>query len=299
LKELLKYSEETLLLLSMNKLLHLIDDEFESQNASKCDLLIHLGFETIQYVIIDKVRDELKALVEYELNGGVGTAGLIKAIENLPECLKEFKYPFNKVKISFDSYQYTFIPDDLFQADQIHEYSKFIENTQASDIMSKEITSANIQNVFAINSILHTVLQTIFKDLKIYGQANSFIQGIKKNYLKNSESKLVVDIHQKHVQIVYFKDSNMVFYNIFDCVNVDELNYFILNCIETLKIDIQQCSIMLSGMVVKGDDSYQRLEKYFQNIQFADSSLIVKHPEKFSEVLTHRYFPLISLDQCE
>jgi hypothetical protein len=82
-------------------------------------------------------------------------------------------------------------------------------------------------------------------------------------------------------------------------MNADELNYFLLNCIETLKINVQDCSMMLSGKVVKGDESYQRIEKYFGDIQFADAELIVRHPEKFNEVLRHQFFPLISLDQCE
>jgi hypothetical protein len=299
LKELKKYSGETILLLSMNKLLHLIDDEFQSQNAAKCDLFIHLGFETIQYAILDKVRDELKALVEYELNAAWSPISLIEAIKSLPECEKEFKYPFNKIKISFDSYQFTFIPKELFTEGNVLEYSKFIENTDAADVLCKPIPAAKIQNIVKINSDLHLALKNIFGEALILSQANAFIQGISKYYLQSNEASFFIDIHEKHIQIAYFENSNLSFYNIFDCVNADELNYFILNCIETLGIDVQNCSVMLSGKVVKDDQSFQRVEKYFDAIQFTDSSLIVKHPEKFNEVLKHSYFPLISLDQCE
>lgn len=298
MKELEKYSRETILLLSMNKLMHLIDDEFQSQNAAKCDLLIHLGFETIQYAIIDKVRDELKALVEYELNGTSSPKSLINALESLPECAKEFKYPFNKVKISFDSYLYTFIPQDLFIDGDVHEYAKFIESAQTNDVLTKTISAANIQNVFKINSELYIAIKNIFGNAIIFNQANPFIQGILKNYKKDNSS-LFIDINKKHIQIAYLEHSKLAFYNIFDCVNVDELNYFILNCIETLKINVTDCALILSGKISKNDDSYNRLEKYFKDIQFVDYELIVKNPEKFNELLGHHYFPLISLDQCE
>jgi hypothetical protein len=299
LKELEKYLRETILLLSMNKLLHLIDDEFQSQNAAKCDLLIHLGFESIQYAIIDKVRDELKALVEYELDGTSSPKSLIEAIESLPECNKEFKYPFNKVKISFDSYLFTFIPQELYVEADLYEYAKYIESTHANDVLAKPIAAANIQNVFKINSDLHLKLKNIFGEAIILNQANAFIQGIIKNYPQGEKSALIIDIHQKHIQIAHLEHSKLAFYNIFDCMNADELNYFLLNCIETLKINVQDCSMMLSGKVVKGDESYQRIEKYFGDIQFADAELIVRHPEKFNEVLRHQFFSLISLDQCE
>ena len=283
----------------MIKLLHLVDDEFQSQTAAKCDLLIHIGIESLQYSIIDKVRDELKALVEYELPKISKQSDLIDAIESLSECNKEFKYPFNKIKISIDSYQFTFIPDELYQSGNDQEYAKFIRNTQHSDILCNPIPAANIKNIVAINSELHLALNRIFHRPKIYGQASSYIQGIKKNYKQNTEPSLYIDIHKKHIQIAYFKQSELSFYNIFDCINTDELNYFVLNTIESLHLDIEQTSVMLSGNVIKDDEYCQRIEKYFKNIRFADSRVIVNHPDIFKGVFSQTFFSLLTLDQCE
>jgi hypothetical protein len=286
-------------LLSMIKLLHLVDDDFQSQNAAKCDLLIHIGIETFQYAIIDKVRDELKALVEYELPEISNENDLIEAIKGLSECVKEFSYPFNKIKISIDSYQFTFIPEELYQPDSDQEYAKFIKNTQHTDILCNSISSAKIKNIVAINSNLHLALNKIFHRSKIYGQASPFIQSIKKNNKENAEPSLYIDIQKKHIQIAYLKNSDLSFYNIFDCMNADELNYFVLNIIESLQLDIEQTAIILSGNVTKNDEYTQRIEKYFKDIKFADSSVIVKHPEMFNGVPSQMFFSLLSLDQCE
>jgi len=299
LKELGKYLRETLLLLSMNKLLHIIDYEFQAQDSSKCDLLIHLGFDSIQYAIIDKNKDELKTIAEYEINGNSSTSELIQAFSNLPECTKEFKYCFNKVKISFDSYLFTLIPEDLFIKENVNEYAKFIENTREADVLSKPIKAANIQNVFKIDSHLHLVLKNMFGDALIFNQANTFIEGIVKNYQHDNKSTLFLDVHEKHIQIALIDNYKFSFYNIFDCVNADELNYFVLNIIGTLKIDVQNCRLMLAGNVVDADVYFKRLEKYFNDIQFSDSELIVRYSDAFYELSKHRYFSLISIDQCE
>jgi hypothetical protein len=283
----------------MIKLLHLVDDEFQSQNAAKCDLLIHIGIESFQYAIIDKVRDELKALVEYELPNISNQGDLIQAIENLSECTKEFKYTFNKVKISIDSYQFTFIPDEFYQSDNDEEYAKFITNKQESVILCNPIPFAKIKNIIAIHSDLHLALNSIFQQPKIYGQASSFIQGILKSFKQNTEPSLYIDIHQKHVQFAYFKQSELSFYNLFDSINVIEFNYFILNIIESLKVDLDHTAIILSGQVMQYDEYYQRIEKYFKDIQFADSRLIIKHPELFDKVSSQTFFSLLTLDQCE
>ena len=283
----------------MIKLLHLVDDEFQSQNAAKCDLLIHIGIESFQYAIIDKVRDELKALVEYELSNISNQGDLIQAIEGLSECTKEFKYTFNKVKISIDSYQFTFIPDEFYQSGNDEEYAKFIITKQQAVILCNPIPAAKIKNIIAINSDLHLALHKIFHNPKIYGQASAFIQGILKSFKQNTEPSLYIDIHQKHIQLAYFKQSELSFYNLFDSINAIEFNYFILNIIESLKVDLDHTHIILSGQVMQNDEYYQRIEKYFKDIQFADSRLIIKHPELFDKVSSQTFFSLLTLDQCE
>ena len=206
---------------------------------------------------------------------------------------------FNKVKISIDSYQFTFIPDEFYQSGNDEEYAKFITNKQESVILCNPIPFAKIKNIIAINSDLHLALNSIFQQPKIYGQASSFIQGILKSFKQNTEPSLYIDIHQKHVQFAYFKQSELSFYNLFDSINVIEFNYFILNIIESLKVDLDHTHIILSGQVMQNDEYYQRIEKYFKDIQFADSRLIIKHPELFHKVSSQTFFSLLTLDQCE
>jgi hypothetical protein len=135
--ECVKYCRETIFLLLMIKLLHLVDNSLQSQTAAKCDLLIHIGIGKLQYAIIDKVRDELKALAEYELSEISNLADLMLAIEKLPESKREFKYPFSKIRVSFDSYKFTFIPEELYENENEQEYAKFI-NPSVSDSDSNE-----------------------------------------------------------------------------------------------------------------------------------------------------------------
>jgi hypothetical protein len=66
-----------------------------------------------------------------------------------------------------------------------------------------------------------------------------------------------------------------------------------------LKVDIEHTPIILSGKVIENDEFYQRIEKYFKDIKFADSRLIVDHPELFNGVSSQTFFSLLTLDQCE
>lgn len=284
----------------MIKLLHLVDNSLQSQTAAKCDLLIHIGIGKLQYAIIDKVRDELKALAEYELPGISNLADLMLAIERLPETKREFTYPFGKIRISFDSYKFTFIPEELYENENEQEYAKFI-NPSASDlILTNRIRTSKIRNIFAIDANFNSALNHIFHKPRIYNQASSFIEGIKKTNPDRNGICLFIDFHGDHIQIACLKKSELVFYNILECINADEFNYYLLNTIDSLDLEPRDTKVTISGDVTSGNDEYyQRIIKYFKEPVFADSRLIVNHPELFKNVSHHTYFSLISLDECE
>jgi len=284
----------------MIKLLHLVDNTLQSQTAAKCDLLIHIGTGKLQYAIIDKVRDELKALAEYELPEISNLNDLIFAIEKLPESKQEFKYPFSKIRISFDSYKFTFIPEELYENENEQEYSKFINPLPSDLILTNRIRSAKIRNIFAIDTNFNAALNQIFQKPRIYSQATSFIEGIKKTNPDRNGTCLFIDFHSDHIQIACLKKSELAFYNILECINADEFNYFLLNTIEALNLDTSNSQVIISGEVESENDEYhQRILKYFQTPVFADSRLIVNHSEMFNKISPHTYFSLISLIECE
>lgn len=284
----------------MIKLLQLIDNTLQSQTAAKCDLLINIGIRKLQYAVIDKVRDELKAIAEYELPEIISLNDLISAIEQLPETKREFKYPYNEIKVSFDSYKYTFIPELMFETENEHEYSKFI-NPSASDlILSNRIKSAQIRNIFAIDASFNAALSHMFHKPSIINQASSFIEGIKKTNPYKTNNCLFVDFQTGHIQIAYLKNSELLIYSLLECINADEFNYFLIHTIEVLALDLSSTKLILSGQIAKeNDENYQRILKYFKSPLFADSKLLFSHPELFEILEPHTYFSLLSLKECE
>jgi len=283
----------------MNKLLYLSDDEIQSQLAAKYDLLVHIGPQTFQYAIIDSLRKETKVLAEFEIQALTTTSEFIKGVENLPESNRQFKFTYNKVKISFTTFNYTFIPDSLFLEADRQDYGKYLNLDDSAELLVNSISSAGIKNVVTIDSNFKTSLQGIFQKPKIYNQAVPFLEGVQKVLHREEEVVFFIDIQPKHFQIALFKDFKLEFYNTFEYENADEFNYFLLSVIQSLEIILEVTPIVLSGKIVESDDVYKRIEKYFQNIRFIDSQQLVQYSGKFEEVLPHTFSTLFSLDLCE
>lgn len=282
----------------MNKLLYLSDDEVQSQLAAKYNLLVHIGLETFQYAIVDKLHDQVKVIAEFELPNVTGTAEVIKAIQDLPESSRLFKFSFNNVKISFNTSSYTFIPAELYAEEDREDYGKFLGLTRSSELIVNSLPSAEIKNIVAIESELNTALNKIFHKPRIYNQAGPFLEGMQKFLKGEGDSVCFIEVQPRHFQTAVFKHGKLEFYNSFEYANADEFNYYLLNIIESLNIDIEQTSVVLAGKITKTDEVYQRIEKYFESIRFINSELLIKYPDKFEEVQAHTFFTLFSLDLC-
>ena len=283
----------------MDKLLYFSEDDIQSQLAAKYDLLVNISPETFQYAIIDSVLHVCKTLVEFEIPPLSSTSDLIKAVENLPESHRQFRFAFNKVKIAFNSSNYTFIPESLYlEADQ-QDYGKYLDLADASELLVNTISSADIKNVISIDSHLKTALENIFQKPRIYNQAVPFLEGVQKSLEREDELVFFIDVQPKHFQIAFFKDFRLEFYNIFEYANADEFNYFLLSVIQSLEIQLEHTQVIISGKISSSDEIYKRIEKYFDSIRFIDSNHLVKYSEKFKEVLPHTFSTLFNLDLCE
>ncbi|MBC7760121.1 MAG: DUF3822 family protein [Phormidesmis sp. FL-bin-119] len=283
----------------MDKLLYFSEDDIQSQLAAKYDLLVNISPETFQYAIIDSVLHECKTLVEFEIPPLTTTSDLIKAVENLPESHRQFRFAFNKVKIAFTSSNYTFIPESLYlEADQ-QDYGKYLDLNNDSELLVNTISSADIKNVISIDSHLKTALENIFQKPRIYNQTVPFLEGVQKSLEREDELVFFIDVQPKHFQIAFFKDFRLEFYNIFEYANADEFNYFLLSVIQSLEIQLEHTRVIISGKISSSGEIYKRIEKYFDSIRFIDSNHLVKYSEKFKEVLPHTFSTLFNLDLCE
>lgn len=282
----------------MNKLLYLSDDEIQSQLAAKCNLLVHIGFRIFQFAVVDTVRDQVKLLAEYELPRVSDIKDLIRAIESLPESSRLFRYSFNKVKISYDTFHYTFIPEELYAEEDEPAYAGFLEAEPAGKLLKHHIRRAGMKNVASIDPRLYQALNGIFHKPEIYNQASPFIEGIKTAAGQDKSPALFIDFRKDHIQVAVLDQLQLSFYNIFECVNADEFNYYLLSVLDASDTKPLKTRISLSGDISGQDENFGRIAKYFTEIRFTDSKQLVKYPDSFTDLASHRFFALLALDLC-
>ena len=146
---------------------------------------------------------------------------------------------------------------------------------------------------------LQTGLMNHFDQALILNQASPFLTGVNHLVIENEKTSLAINIRSKIVEFALFHTGKLKFYNLFDCIHADELNYFILHLIKELDLNPTQTQVLLAGHIKRNDPHYERIKKYFSNIQFLSVWPLLAQSDLAEQLLPHEFFSLISLNLCE
>jgi hypothetical protein len=271
------------------------DEHFQPHQSPSCHLLIHLDTDSYSYAIIDQAQNQLKALVKNYFGEKTESFSTFDRLEILKAENENIGLDFGKVKISVETRAFTFVPDELYSDADLSKYSKFIGVEPDTALLTADISAFGIKNVTAVERELDSILTNAFPESLIVSQANSFLAGVAKLAKGGNESQLYLNTNIDTFEAAVIKNGSLDFYNIFEVSNADEFNYFLVNLINQLNID-RNLPVFLSGEIQAGDEQFQRVQKYFATLNFANNDLLnqatgVRNP--------HRLFSLASLDLCE
>jgi len=278
-----------------NDPINFTDEHFQRQNSVSCDLLIHLDADSYSYAIIDKEQNSLKALVKKYFGQITDTFSAFDRLEILKAENDDVNLPFTRVKISVETKAFTFVPSELYSAADLPKYSKFIGAEPESGFLTADLKPFGIKNITAVDADLEVNLRNAFRNPIICSQATPFILGVFTLLDTANRKQLFLNFSRNCFEAVVIKDNSLEFYNTFEISNADEFNYFILNLIGQFNID-RNLAVTLSGEINEQNELYERLQKYFEHLLFAESALT----ETVSSIpAPQRFFTLLSLRLCE
>ena len=96
---------------------------------------------------------------------------------------------------------------------------------------------------------------------------------------------------------VFLKEDKFQFHNSFPARTPDEFNYFLLQLLDTLKLDMEQTEWVLAG--VAQNAWLERLSKYSRTQKKADKTQFIRVSETFSSLAPEQHYLLTALSLCE
>lgn len=274
-------------------ILHLKDGNFNIAESRETQLLIRVAANRLSYAIVNQKDNRLLVLYSKLVTESAETE-----LDALIRANAYLQSPFAAVKMSVETFNFTLIPVQYFTKDDLPGYEKLAQSSQSTKTVISTINAEAIKCVSALELEITAPFISLFSQIKLSSQVDSLVEGSMK-LSGDKGAKLLLQFNAGSFELLYSLDDSLVFYNIFPIANEDDFNYYLLSVVKQLKLESQHTSVYLAGNIHASDESYLRVEKYFDRIHFAESSKIVSPAAEFKQIELHEYFSLLSLRLCE
>ncbi|TCK85158.1 DUF3822 family protein [Albibacterium bauzanense] len=228
------------------------EEKFIQENSLNCKLFIHPKADLSQIAIIDE-NNTIRLIQEKPTEDFFrGKAGIL----NLR---------FLKTYLVVTPESVSLIPLDLYEEDanpSLHLLGEENISKQFSSIIDKQ----NCLISFSPQEDQKFWL-TVLKDVQLIPSSKIMI-----NYLTDMKVKyktvLGLNFYNDHFEVTLIEDNKLKFYSQFNCATADEFNFFLLTLFDKLDLTPALTQFYLWGDIAEGDENYQRLSKYSQNLSF-------------------------------
>jgi len=279
------YAKKILHLLQMMQTTRIQDPSFQTQHSGKCDLLIELLPQACRYAVLDIGQDQLKI---------VGEAANFDAFAK-EDVLASFYY--RKVKVAVHTNKFTYIPEELFETAHLASYGKFIQAKEDEDVLTQVIKAAKCVVVFAVEKAVLTAVHQGVHQPHFYHASSPLIEAACKFNKTEEGSTIALNFNADSFDATYIKEDKFQFHNSFPARTPDEFNYFLLQLLDTLKLDMEQTEWVLAGVEQKA--WLERLSKYSTTQKKADKTTFIRVSETFSSLAPEQHYLLTALSLCE
>jgi hypothetical protein len=198
---------------------------------------------------------------------------------------------YNGAKAMIPSKSFTIIPKELYKESDIDEYSRFL-TIERGDMVLVNDMDADSYIVFKAKESLFAALVNRVDKNAIFCPGKVLVAAV--SFAKHDNQNIYAHIEGNTLQLLYFRNALLSFYNTFEFANPDELMYFVVLTANELELNLDETSIIMSGEVNISDKKIHRLSDLLPKV-YLNQSKIVLLPQGF---LPHQIFLLSGLTLC-
>lgn len=205
---------------------------------------------------------------------------------------------FKKVNIAIAHKEFTFVPDELFDANRMETYLQTVVSPPINDLIQMDnLNTDHAKNIYTLNSVLKNTLRTQYPSASIQHVMSSTINALS-IYVENvaeSTNKLFIHIRDQSLQFTCFKQNKFIFANYFEYQSSADIAYYMMLVINQLGIKQGDVRIILSGQIERKSEIFNTLYRYVQKIEFLEYASPYHVPESFDTIPRHVFFDVLTI----
>lgn len=199
-------------------------------------------------------------------------------------------YDYKDVVIALPSAGFTLVPNDLYDAGRVAAIARLLDVKQREKVFAQPLDDDN--------HIVFKVSEALTKKAEKFGLQN--VAHMAKGWLKAIEANdpqnynLYLNFDKNLVEIAWFSEGKLRFYNTFTFYNPDELVYYTGLVAKELQLQQRTTNIVVSGDINVDDKNAARLAEFFNGVDEQSLKLI----DLPAEIFPHQVLSLTALSLC-
>ena len=181
--------------------------------------------------------------------------------ENIPSDVKLIYY--NKTS--------TLVPSTLFDHKNSLNYLKYNTSINIDDIAANDqVLNHEINNVYIPNTEINNFIFEKFKTFDFFHYSSLIIEKISNELAEKFSEKVFVNINDGFIDILFFKDKKLMFYNSYDYNSDEDILFYLLFCFSELKLNPDEIHTVFSGSIDLDSKLYELIYTYVRNVELID-----------------------------
>ena len=239
-----------------------------SQNSNK-RLSVQLSLSGLSFLVTNIETKETYFFLEKNYKKPINPEELILNLKSIFNQNKELNNTFNEVSIIYATSLYSLVPSNLFDASKTSEYLKFNSKILATDFIAFDtIENYNITIVYIPFININNYLFDRFGDFSYYHSSSLLIEHLLSEEKSDASAKVYINITDHIFDFITVKNGELIICNSYEFTTAEDFIYYILFCLEQLKLNPDTIDLYIFGSIEKEEDTYKILYNYIRNITF-------------------------------
>jgi hypothetical protein len=177
-----------------------------------------------------------------------------------------FTYPFKKTYILVFSSLFTFVPNAMYSDQYKESFIRFIFSEKEDKFLDHSISLPKLRVLYSISETVYDFFIRSFNHLEFIHHLTPLITYFSHSDAKYKNRRMIINMHEKGVDIVCFSRQSFIFGNHFPCEKYQDAIYYILYTWKQLKMDRYSDVLYVSGLYEENKELIKELKLYIQQV---------------------------------
>ena len=231
-------------------------------------LAIHINESWIIFCLFN--RQKLSSLNKVRFLHKKKSNIVLKTIKKYIKSFSKENIP-SEVKLIYYNKTSTLVPSTLFDHKNSLNYLKYNTSINIDDIAANDqVLDHEINNVYIPNTEINNFIFEKFKTFDFFHYSSLIIEKISNELAEKFSEKVFVNINDGFIDVLFFKDKKLMFYNSYDYNSDEDILFYLLFCFSELKLNPDEIHTVFSGSIDLDSKLYELIYTYVRNVELID-----------------------------